>query len=378
MSLLQRLIDRARSLDPRAIDAGLALGLTAWALTVPGALSDPARALVLLAMTIAIAWRRRAPEAVLVVEIAGLALVPRDLAAPQAIALFVAAFSAALYSRRRLLVPALLLGAATTASALAGALPVARWLLPFLLMGLVWLAGSALRRRELRAEAWADRAERLEREQEASLRAERARIARELHDVVTHSVSVMVLQTGAARQIMSKDERRSQTLLESVEKSGRSALEELRHMLGLLSDDDVDAPLAPQPGVTEIPALIEHVQQTGLEVELCIEGQPRALSGGVAVAAYRIVQEALTNVLKHAGGAPTRVVVRWAEGALELEILDRGPRNDVGQRDAVAGRGLAGMRERAGMYGGTLQARPGPDGGYEVRARIPLEPGAAA
>ena len=94
--------------------------------------------------------------------------------------------------------------------------------------------------------------------------------------------------------------------------------------------------------------------------------------------AYRIVQEALTNVLKHAGGAPTRVVVRWAEGALELEILDRGPRNDVGQRDAVAGRGLAGMRERAGMYGGTLQARPGPDGGYEIRARIPLEPGAAA
>ena len=97
-------------------------------------------------------------------------------------------------------------------------------------------------------------------------------------------------------------------------------------MLGLLSDQDADAPLAPQPGVTEIPSLIEHVQQTGLEVELCVEGQPRALSGGVAVAAYRIVQEALTNVLKHAGGAPTRVVVRWADVALELEILDRGPR----------------------------------------------------
>ena len=377
MSPLQRLFARARALDPRAIDAGLALGLTVWALAEPGALRNPARALVLLAMTIAIAWRRRAPDAVLVVEIAGLALVPRDLAPPQAIALLIAAFSAALYSDRRVLVPALLLVAATTASVLAGALVVARWVLPFVLMGLVWLAGSAMRRRELRAEASADRADRLEREREASLRAERARIARELHDVVTHAVSVMVLQTGAARQIMSKDERRSQALLESVEASGRSALEELRHMLGLLSDQDADAPLAPQPGVTEIPSLIEHVQKTGLELELCVEGQPRPLSGGVAVAAYRIVQEALTNVLKHAGGAPTRVVVRWADGALELEILDRGPRTGVGERDAVAGRGLAGMRERAGMYGGTLDARPGPDGGYEVRARIPLEPGAA-
>ena len=351
--------------------------LTAWALAEPGTLGDPARALVLLAMTIAMAWRRRAPVAVLVVEIAGVTLVPRELAPPQATALLVGGYSAALYSDRRVLVPALLLVAATAASALAGHLVVARWLLPFLLMVLVWLAGSAMRRRELRAEASADRADRLEREQEASLGIERARIARELHDVVTHSVSMMVLQTGAARQIMSKDERRSRALLESVEASGRSALEELRRLLGLLSDQDGAPPLSPQPGVTEIPSLIEHVQQAGVNVELCVEGQPRAVSGGVAVAAYRIVQEALTNVLKHAGGAPTRVVVRWADGALELEILDRGPRNGVGDRDPVAGRGLAGMRERAGMYGGTLDARPGTDGGYEVRACIPLEPGAA-
>jgi signal transduction histidine kinase len=367
-------MDRAGSLDPRVLDAGLALALTAWALREPGALSNPGRTVVLLAMTIAIAWRRRAPVAVLIVEIAGLVLVPRDLAAPQAIALFIAAYSAALYSDRRVLVPALLLVAAAVASALAGTLPVARWLLPFLLMGLVWLVGSAMRRRELRAEASADRADRLEREQEASLRAERARIARELHDVVTHSVSVMVLQTGAARQIMSKDERRSRELLESVEASGRSALEELRRLLGLLSDQDGAAPLSPQPGVSEIPALIGHVRRAGLPVELRVEGQPHAVSGGVGVAAYRIVQEALTNVLKHAGGAPTRVVLRWADAALELEILDRGPRNGVGQRDAVAGRGLAGMRERTTMYGGTLDARPGPDGGYEVRAHLPLEP----
>ena len=363
----------ARSVDPLVVDAGLALALTVWALAEPGTFSDPGRAVVLVGMPVAIAWRRQAPVAVLVVEIAGLALEPRALAAPQTIALFIAAYSAALYSDRRVLVPALLLVAATAASASAGSLPVARWLLPFVLLGLVWLAGSALRRREMRAEASADRADRLEREQEAALRAERARIARELHDLVTHSVSVMVLQTGAAREIMSRDEHRSRALLESVESSGRSALEELRHMLGLLADRDGDAPLSPQPGVTEIPTLIEQVRQAGVAVELSVEGQPRVVSGGVAVAAYRIVQEALTNVLKHAGGAPSQVVVRWADSALELEILDHGPPNDGAQRDTPLGRGIAGMRERAAMYGGTLDAGPGPDRGYAVRAHLPLE-----
>jgi signal transduction histidine kinase len=374
--LLRRSLDRARSLDPRAVDAGLALALTVWAVTEPRVFSHPGRAVVLLGMPAAIAWRRRAPVAVLVVEIAGLALEPRALAAPQAVALFIAAYSAALYGNRRVLVAVLLLVAATVASASAGALPVAHWLLPFLLFGLVWLVGSALRRRELRAEASAERADRLEREQEAALRAERARIARELHDVVTHSVSVMVLQTGAARQIMSKDDRRSRDLLESVETSGRSALEELRRLLGVLSEVDVDAsPLSPQPGVNEIPSLIEQVRQAGLPVELSVEGEPRAVSGGATVAAYRIVQEALTNVLKHAGGAPSRVVLRWSDAAIELEILDDGSPASSAPFNGWEGRGLTGMRERAAMYGGTLEAHPSPDGGYAVRAHIPLEPG---
>jgi signal transduction histidine kinase len=367
------MLGAARSLDPRAIDAGIALGLTAWAITEPRVFSDPGRAIVLLAMPAAIAWRRRVPVAVLVVQIAGLALEPRALAAPQVIAFLTAAFSAALYSDRRVLVAALVLVAATVTSALAGQLMVAHWLLPFLLLGLLWLAGSALRRRELRAVASAERADRLEREQEAALRAERARIARELHDLVTHSVSVMVLQTGAAREIMSQDERRSRAMLESVESSGRSALEELRRLLGLLSDQHADAPRSPQPGVTEITTLVEQVRQAGVAVELSVAGEPRVVSGGVGVAAYRIVQEALTNVLKHADGAPSQVVLRWSDTALELEILDHGPPHNGAQFDPPVGRGLAGMRERAAMYGGTLDAGPGPDGGYEVRARIPLE-----
>jgi signal transduction histidine kinase len=172
---------------------------------------------------------------------------------------------------------------------------------------------------------------------------------------------------------MSQDERRSRAMLESVEASGRSALEELRHLLGVLPDQDGAAPLSPQPGVTEIPSLIEHVQQAGVDVELCVEGQPCPVSAGVAVAAYRIVQEALTNVLKHADGAPTRVDLHWTNDALELEILDQGLPHDERSQDALAGRGLAGMRERAAMYGGTLEAHPCRDRGYVVRAHLPLE-----
>jgi signal transduction histidine kinase len=184
----------------------------------------------------------------------------------------------------------------------------------------------------------------------------------------------MVLQTGAAREIMTQDEGRSRALLESVQSSGRSALEELRRLLGLLSDQDGDAPLSPHPGVAEIPSLIEHVRQAGLPVELCVEGQPRVVSAGVGVSAYRIVQESLTNVIKHADGAPSQVVLRWSEAALELEILDQGPRHDDAPDDAHAGRGLAGMRERAAMYGGTLDAGPGAHCGYVVHAHLPLEP----
>ena len=357
------------------VDAGLAATLTGWALAQRGALDDPGRAVVLLAMTAAIAARRAAPVAVLVVEVAGVVVLPNRLNWPEGIALLIAAYSAAFYSDRRLIVAALLVAAAGWLLAFGGVVSIPSGLVPLVLVAPVWLGGTAMRSREQRAEASAERADRLEREREVSLRAERARIARELHDVVTHSVSVMVLQTGAAREIMSQDEGRSRDLLESVEASGRSALDELRRLLDVLSDQDGDAPLSPQPGVTEIPALIEHVREAGLAVELCVEGQPRLISGGVAVAAYRIVQEALTNVLKHADGAPCRVALRWADAALELEIVDDGPPQDGVQRDAPAGRGVVGMRERAAMYRGTLEAHPGPERGYLVRARIPLEPG---
>jgi signal transduction histidine kinase len=422
VSLPQQIARRTRSLDRRVVDIGLALALTIWALAEPGVIGDLGRTVVVVAMTGATAWRRRAPVAVLAVELAGVALLPNSLDLPEGIAVLVAAYSAAMYSDRRLLVSALLVGAAAgllafgdraqiptglvpllgvavliagysaalygdrrlvVAALLFAATPwllafggqakIRSGLVPLVLVAPVWLAGSAMRRHQHRAEASAERAERLEQEREAALRSERARIARELHDVVTHSVSVMVMQTGAARQIMGRDERRSRSLLESVESSGRSALEELRRLLGLLSDHDADAPLSPQPGVAEIPALVEEVRKTGQPVELRVEGPPRALAGGAGVAAYRIVQEALTNVLKHARGAPSRVVVRWAATALELEIVDEGTSQNGAVDDGSPGRGLAGMRERAAMYRGTLDAGPEPDRGYVVRATLPLE-----
>jgi signal transduction histidine kinase len=359
---------------PRLVDAGLALALTVWALAEPQTFSDAGRVPVLVAMTAAIAWARAAPLVVLAVEVAGVVALPNHLELPQGVAFLIAAYSAALYSDRRVAVAILLITSAAWLFAFAGELKIPSGVAPLLLVAPVWLAGSAMRRREHRAAVSAERADRLEREQEESLRAERARIARELHDLVTHSVSVMVLQTGAARQIMSKDEPRSRSMLESVEASGRSALEELRRLLGLLSDGDGTAPLSPQPGLTEIPSLVEQVRQAGVDVELSVEGHARELPGGASITAYRIVQEALTNVVKHARGAPARVVIRWADAGLDIEILDDGPRQPVVDGAARTGRGLAGMRERAAMYGGSVDAGPGPAGGYVVRGHIPLEP----
>jgi signal transduction histidine kinase len=363
-----------RSHNQWLLDGGLALALTVWALIDAPVWTDPLRAVVLVAMTIAVAWRRRAPVAVLVAELVGVAALPNHLRWPQGISLLLAAYSGALHSQRRLLVLALVSAAGGLLVAYGTAAQIPGGLAPFLLIGPAWLAGIAMRARELRAEAAHARAERLDRERADAVQAERARIARELHDVVTHAVSVMVLQTGAARQIISHDQSRGRELLESVENSGRTALDELRRLLGVLSDDHDAAPLSPPPAISEVPALVEQVQRAGLPVQLRAEGQPRPVPSGVAIAAYRIVQEALTNVLKHAGAAPTTVTLRWQNAALELEIIDHGPPQAREPNGASLGRGLAGMHERAAMCGGTLQVSPQPAGGYLICARIPLEP----
>jgi signal transduction histidine kinase len=205
-------------------------------------------------------------------------------------------------------------------------------------------------------------------------------MARELHDVVAHSVSVMVVQAGAARQVVNASPEKAGEALLAVESVGREALTELRNLLGLLSDhsaDPVEAPdLAPQPGMDELASLIQRVGEAGLPVELRVVGRPRPLPAGVDLAAYRIVQEALTNALKYSGLARTEVVLDYRDSELKVEVLDEGagerPRSAVGAVGARTGRGLAGMRERVALYGGRLEAGPRLERGYAVRAWLPL------
>ena len=238
-----------------------------------------------------------------------------------------------------------------------------------------WLVGDAVRGRGLAAVARLDAAAARVREREAALRAaaEEARrhMARELHDIVAHSVSVMVIQAGAARQVVSTDPDRATESLLAIEATGREAMTELRRIVGVLADAG-DAPdLAPQPGVEQLGALVERVVEAGLPIDFRIDGQPRPLPPTVDVTAYRIVQEALTNALKYAGRARTLVAVEFRATELKLEIADDGLAGGSAPGDPVSGRGLIGMRERATQCGGHLEAGPRLGGGFAVRAWLP-------
>ena len=205
--------------------------------------------------------------------------------------------------------------------------------------------------------------------------AERARIARELHDVIAHSVSVMVIQAGAAEQLLAQTPERARGPLAAVQDTGRQTITELRRLLGILRADGPELSLAPQPGLASLDLLLAEMGQAGLPVQLRVEGQPAPLPPGVDLAAYRVVQEALTNTLRHAGPAHADVLVRYHQHALELEILDDGcgpgPR-PPDRAGGQSGHGLVGMRERVSLYGGKLEAGPLADGGYRLRARLPV------
>jgi signal transduction histidine kinase len=200
---------------------------------------------------------------------------------------------------------------------------------------------------------------------------ERARIARELHDVVAHGVSVMVVQAQAGPRLLA-DPEQARGVFRAIETTGREALVELRRLLGVLRGGDDHAATAPQPGLGSLGSLVEQVREAGLRVDLRIEGEPTELPPGVDLSAYRIAQEALTNTLKHAGRAEAEVIVRYDTTVLELEILDNG----VGPHERVngSGHGLVGMRERVALYGGTLEAGSRNGHGFAVRARLPLAP----
>ncbi|GAB7186390.1 sensor histidine kinase [Kitasatospora sp. Ki12] len=256
--------------------------------------------------------------------------------------------------------------------------------------GVGWLAVALVRARRLYRAAIGERGWLLERERESAARtavdAERARIAAELHDIVSHNVSLMVVQAGAAREVLTTMPEEAAAAMGAVEAAGRDTMTELRHLLGLLapaadgSEEPAPEDFAPQPSLGRLSPLIDRFSFAGLPVEVRVSGEPRPLPAGIDVTAYRIVQEALTNALKHGDGGTAEVTVRYADHYLRVEVLNSGPSVLSGGSASRAprpadgaGRGLVGLRERVAVYGGDLDARRRLGGGYRVRARIPLD-----
>ena len=241
-----------------------------------------------------------------------------------------------------------------------------------LIIGGPWGAGLMMRLRRERERSLTLRTVELERDQDERARAavteERARIARELHDVVAHAISVVVVQARGGRKVLDSDPESSRTAFDSIERTGEQALGEMRRLLGMLRDDDEEQSRAPQPSLGRVEALADEMRASGLPVELDVQGAPNGIPPGIDVSGYRIVQEALTNVLKHAGPTVARVGVRYSTDAVEIVVADDGRGGLTG---SGTGNGLLGIRERVAVVGGEIDAGPQPDGGFAVRAWLP-------
>ena len=369
---------------------------------------DAAAVALVLAQTVPLAWRRRRPlAAALVTGLAsaayGLAPYP-DLAMPMPVGAIVGLYSVAAWGSRR---------AALVAGGVAATVVVVVMTLPrtdadlvdaafgSLALAGAWILGDRARLQRAFTAELQERAVRLEREQAGEARRavaeERTRIARELHDVVAHHVSMMVVQAEAGPVAVERDPARAAGAFDAIAATGRQALVEMRRLLGVLRGDGDQPPsLAPQPGLAQVPSLVEQVGRAGLRVELVVEGDQGPLPAGVDLSAYRIVQEALTNAVKHAGPGRARVLVRYGERDLEVQIRNQaaeasgdgvesaagdGVHSALGRRPADSdrqirrsgrpGSGLVGMRERVNLFGGELHAGPHPDGGFVVDARLP-------
>jgi signal transduction histidine kinase len=246
-----------------------------------------------------------------------------------------------------------------------------------LIMAAAWWLGDGTRRRQEAAVAAQERAAELEQAREELARRavteERLRIARELHDVVAHSMSIIAVQSGVGVHVLDSQPEEARKALVAVEATSRQALVEMRRLLGVLRQEaEPRGSLAPAPGLAEVETLAAEVARAGVRVEVRIEGTPAELPAGLDLSAYRIVQEALTNVVRHAGPATARVAVRYAPDRVAVEVVDDGRGGEVAGQDR-SGHGIAGMRERAALYGGTLEAGPLPGGGFRVAAILPLE-----
>jgi signal transduction histidine kinase len=341
---------------------------------------------VVLALVIPLAFRRRYPVQAFVTGIVVGALQVVVGVRPNVIdvAIVILLYTLAAYRPRRVSVPGLAVCLIGAAVAVAVWRPLESSLLNWVITGsiifagpslIAWVLGDSMRFRRAYYVALEGRAARLERERDAQAQiaaaAERARIARELHDVVAHNVSVMVVQADGASYALDSSPERARQALAAIASTGRQALAEMRRMLGVLRSDDGETGVVPLPGIGQLGELLEQTRAAGLAVAFTVEGVPAPLPGGLALAAYRIVQESLTNTRKHGGpAASAQVLLRYCEDVLVLQITDDGY-GAAGSADG-AGHGLTGMRERVALYNGTLHAGPLPGGGYQVTARLPV------
>ncbi|MEV8590353.1 sensor histidine kinase [Streptomyces sp. NPDC051180] len=398
---MQRLYDFLRR-HPTGVDTFWAVVLLGFSLLWVGTADPPdgnpvGYGLVAVLFSLVVALRRRAPEKMLLLAVAlGVAQLAFDLPPFLAdFAMLVIIFTVAAHDGPRWASRLALAGGlvASTLSQLrwpmegtdSGAAKVFFTIIMTVPFALAWVLGDSLRTRRAYFAQLEERASRLEKEREAQAKvavaAERARIARELHDVVAHNVSVMVVQADGAAYVMESSPETARQALETISTTGRQALAEMRRLLGILrtGEHQEAGEYVPQPDVQQIEDLVEQVRGAGLTVDFAIEGSPRPLPSGVELTAYRIVQEALTNTRKHGGpdvGASVRLV--YFDDGLGLLVEDdgRGAPQEMYEDGGADGRGhgLIGMRERVGMVGGTLDAGPRPGGGFRISALLPLKP----
>jgi signal transduction histidine kinase len=374
---------------PRLLDGALAVALAALGAGViahrPG---WPAFGLLTAALVIPVVFRRQRPAwAFGAAAVAGLVqLLTTSRPILPDVSILVLLYTVAAYRPRRMSVPALAVCLAGALAAIACWAPPRVFHYPSLMtevisfltvpVALAWVLGDSMRYRRGYLQALEERAVRLERERDAQAQvaaaAERARIAREMHDVIAHHVSVMVVQADGAAYALGRDPDRAGQALGAISRTGRQALAEMRRLLGVLRTGDQPTQLAPQPGMNQIGELLDQARAAGLPVTCTVRGVPRDLPGSADLAAYRVVQESLTNTRKHGGlGASAHVTLGYRPDGLELVITDDGPGG--GTQAGPGGHGLAGMRERVEMYGGTVAAGPRAGGGYQVVATLPFD-----
>jgi signal transduction histidine kinase len=299
-------------------------------------------------------------------------------------AIFVLTFDIALHSEERISVPTLFASAVVIGVAVdlqpAKVAVLATYIASEICLGLAWLAGWTLRLRRARWTELQARAQRLEHEREEEARRavteERLRIARELHDVIAHSMSGIAVQAAGGTHVIDSPPAEAQQALAAIEATSRSALTEMRHLLGVLRQEgEPRGSLTPAPGLDDLAELVRQVQDAGLRVWITVDGQRGAVPPGIDLSAYRIVQEALTNVIKHAGSSSANVTVSYRPESVTVEVTDPGPEAPAARVPAQrtgSGHGIIGMRERVAVFGGDFAAGPGPDGGFLVRACFPV------